>query len=498
MKKLLLMLCLFATAANAQLIEIRRAGGSVGGMAFNPTNLTLYGTTVIDGTVAVKTVGYLQFSDYTNSIYAGSSYILRVDSDGTVIPFGGLQVSDLGTLTNNGDFVNVGSFAFPNLTAGKVLVLNPSGLLDVGTVDYDDVGSDTILRGPWIPVGASNDVDLADGPRQYIVLSNDTAITLKNTNLYSGLTLHVRTDGGGPYAFYTPPVDDKLDGQTISTNIANGESLFVWVGRINGLMASLVNGTATVEGVISTGTDGQILISSNGVSLWATVSTSGTGPYIGTASGSVGTNTFIYQATNSSIFLRALAFTGTNNIFTILDSGGTSRFKVNSNGVVVLGSNLLFSADNLYDIGAGGATRPKDLYLAGAASVIGNALVGGSLITTNDATFFDAVIYTPLSRSWASVFQFNFSSNALQEMIVTNAFTLSATNYLAGAVGAIRLRPVNYASNYTVTIDASFNRYGSNLTASSFVLASNKNAVVSLTSWGTHATNAAVAVRSQQ
>ena len=54
-------------------------------------------------------------------------------------------------------------------------------------------------------------------------------------------------------------------------------------------------------------------------------------------------------------------------------------------GVTTLGNNLLFGTDNTYDIGASGATRPRNLYLAG------NAVVGGS--TTLSGGTANGVMY---------------------------------------------------------------------------------------------------------
>lgn len=50
---------------------------------------------------------------------------------------------------------------------------------------------------------------------------------------------------------------------------------------------------------------------------------------------------------------------------------GTNRWTINSSGHLVAG------ADNTYDIGASGATRPRSLFLSGSATVAGNADISG-------------------------------------------------------------------------------------------------------------------------
>ena len=46
-------------------------------------------------------------------------------------------------------------------------------------------------------------------------------------------------------------------------------------------------------------------------------------------------------------------------------------------GALTLSSNLTFNADNTYDIGASGATRPRNLYLAGNAVIAGSTTLSG-------------------------------------------------------------------------------------------------------------------------
>jgi len=50
-----------------------------------------------------------------------------------------------------------------------------------------------------------------------------------------------------------------------------------------------------------------------------------------------------------------------------------------SNGSISLDGNVVFTYDNTRDIGASGATRPRNLYLAGAATIGGAATISGNI-----------------------------------------------------------------------------------------------------------------------
>lgn len=122
----------------------------------------------------------------------------------------------------------------------------------------------------------------------------------------------------------------------------------------------------------------------------------------------------------------------------------------------------------------------------------GSVIIGGELIVTNIVT------YGLITIPWAGTTVVNFSNApAFKDITVTNQLTLSATNFAPGRAIAIRLKPTNNATNYTITLDSSFQLYGSNLLTSSFILASNKNAIISLSSWGSTSADVAAAVKSQ-
>jgi hypothetical protein len=74
-----------------------------------------------------------------------------------------------------------------------------------------------------------------------------------------------------------------------------------------------------------------------------------------------------YDTTNAVVKQRNATNTGWITRWTVANAEGT------------LGTNLIFTPDNTYDIGASGATRPRDFFLGR------NATIGGTLGVTGTA-----------------------------------------------------------------------------------------------------------------
>jgi hypothetical protein len=133
--------------------------------------------------------------------------------------------------------------------------------------------------------------------------------------------------------------------------------------------------------------------------------------------------------------------------FTTLGASGAATF----NGAVTLGdaaadnitfngtitSNLLFT-DNTYDIGATGATRPRNLFLAGNATVGGNLSVGGTLTLTGGVNLNGNVTVGDSSADTLTV-------NAT----ITSNLLFTDNTYDIGASGATRPRNLFLAGNIT-------------------------------------------------
>ena len=141
------------------------------------------------------------------------------------------------------------------------------------------------------------------------------------------------------------------------------------------------------------------------------------------------------------------ASSASTGAFTTLNASGATTLDGNvtlgnasGDTVTVTGtiaSNLLFT-DNTYDIGASGATRPRNLYLAGAATIGGNLSVGGTLTLTGGLTLNGNVT---VGDSAADTLTINST--------VTSNLIFTDNTYDIGASGATRPRNLFIAGNIT-------------------------------------------------
>jgi hypothetical protein len=103
-----------------------------------------------------------------------------------------------------------------------------------------------------------------------------------------------------------------------------------------------------------------------------------------------------------------------------------------------INSHLLFT-DNTYDIGASGATRPRNLFLAGAATIGGNLSVGGTLTLTGGLILNGNVTVGDTSADTLTI-------NAT----ITSNLLFTDNTYDIGASGATRPRNLFLAGNATI------------------------------------------------
>jgi len=101
-------------------------------------------------------------------------------------------------------------------------------------------------------------------------------------------------------------------------------------------------------------------------------------------------------------------------------------------------SNLVFT-DNSFDIGAAGVTRPRNLFLAGAATVAGNLSVGGTLTLTGGVNLNGNVTVGDSSADTLTI-----NSTVTSNLIFTD------NTYDIGASGATRPRNLFVAGNATI------------------------------------------------
>jgi hypothetical protein len=142
------------------------------------------------------------------------------------------------------------------------------------------------------------------------------------------------------------------------------------------------------------------------------------------------------------------AASASTGAFTTLNASGATTL----DGTVALGnaagdlitvpgtvnSNLIFT-DNSFDIGASGATRPRNLFLAGAATVAGNLSVGGTLTLTGGVNLNGNVTVGDSSADTLTI-----NSTVTSNLIFTD------NTYDIGASGATRPRNLFVAGNATI------------------------------------------------
>lgn len=141
------------------------------------------------------------------------------------------------------------------------------------------------------------------------------------------------------------------------------------------------------------------------------------------------------------------ASSASTGAFTTLNASGATTLDGNvtlgnasGDSVTVTGtisSNLLFT-DNTYDIGASGATRPRNLFLAGAATIGGNLSVGGTLTLTGGLTLNGNVTVGDSASDTLTI-----NSTVTSNLIFTD------NTYDIGASGATRPRNLFIAGNIT-------------------------------------------------
>lgn len=101
-----------------------------------------------------------------------------------------------------------------------------------------------------------------------------------------------------------------------------------------------------------------------------------------------------------------------------------------------MAGDLLFSPDGTYDIGASGATRPRDLYLSRHLVAGSNVTVGGTLGVTGVATFDEAAVTTLTCTGCVDATQLAATAVAANSYGTTTAiptFTVDADGRLTAA-----------------------------------------------------------------
>ena len=124
---------------------------------------------------------------------------------------------------------------------------------------------------------------------------------------------------------------------------------------------------------------------------------------------------------------------GASDGITLYNGGPSSRaalLSISSAGAVSATGNLTWATDNTYDIGASGATRPRNLYLAGTATIGGSTTLSGG--TANGVAYLNGskVITTGAALQFDGT---NLSFGKAARTQATNYAAISLTPVLAAA-----------------------------------------------------------------
>ena len=147
-------------------------------------------------------------------------------------------------------------------------------------------------------------------------------------------------------------------------------------------------------------------------------------------------NTTLGATTASSARVTTLNASGATTLDGTVALGNAAGDLITVPGTI--NSSLLFT-DNTYDIGASGATRPRNLFLAGAATIGGNLSVGGTLTLTGGVNLNGNVT---VGDSAADTLTINST--------VTSNLIFTDNTYDIGASGATRPRNLFLAGNATI------------------------------------------------
>ncbi len=389
------------------------SSGALAGSA----NFTFDGTTATINTLNLTTVLDETYGGTGNTSYATGD-LLYASAANTLSK---LTVGTNGyILTSNG--------TIPTWTAGSSISVNTATNLAgglAGSVPYQSGPGATTFLG----IGAANRVLTSSGtaPQWVTSLTGLTGVSssgLTNTSLTAGRVVYSTTGGA-----QTDSANLTFDGTTLtsaglaSSGVSTLDKL-VKIGDSGFTLPAVLSATAPAKLYVSTATvtDGS---SANGatnvlgtiVSLGSTtVAASNTGVtytnlatlYIAGAP-TAGTNVTItnpyalYIAGGASYFGGAVTYGGNLTVTGNLQvDGNTTLGNASADTVTVNGtitSNLIFT-DNTYDIGASGATRPRNLYLSNNG-VIGSTLAVGKSSASQvvDASASDTTAYAASSSS---------------------------------------------------------------------------------------------------
>ena len=382
--------------ANASLTNSAITIGSTA-ISLGATSLTLAGLTSASATTLISTGN--QATSVAISAIGHSSGTVTV----TTSTAHGLTTGDTASIDGVADYTFCGVYTV-TVTNANVFTYSQtaSGASSSG-------GFSTKLNGTWGLYAGGTGPSLHNGP---VIVSASSQMP----------ALRV-TQGGSGYALI---VEDAANPDTSAFIISNAGDLAINTNKFTVAAASgntVIAGTTSLNGNVTFATDATYDIGASGATRPRDLFLSRNLVVGGTLTLAGGVNL--------------------NGNVTIGDAS-TDTLTINS----TITSNLIFT-DNTYDIGASGATRPRNLFLAGNATIGGAQTLTGALTvdsTTDSTSTTTGSIQTDGGVGIAKALYVGTTANIAGAATLASTLTLSATN------GLINSGTTDGSDNKTITI----------------------------------------------
>ncbi len=261
--------------------------------------------------------------------------------------------------------------------------------------------------------------------------------TLSGTISAANLSLSGTLGVTSTVTFTTPLADSNL--ATISTagKVSNSATTATSANTASAIVARDASGnfsagtiTATLSGSASSLTTTRTLWGQN---FNGTANVTGSLTSVGDITGTAGVT---LTATAGTL---ALAATGANNVD--ISTNGSARWRVNSAG------HLLAVTDASFDIGASGATRPRDLFLSR------NIVAGGGVSgVTDNGGNFGVRVRARASDDIFSVLEFTNNAGTSRYAAI-NGVSTPEMRFIVGALDTWR---INSSGHFVAGVDATY------------------------------------------
>ena len=252
----------------------------------------------------------------------------------------------------------------PNLGTPTSLTLTNAAGLPVSGIT---ASTTTALGVGSIELGHATDTTIARSSAGVVTIEGVTISTESNTLTFTNKSLSDST------TYFIDETDATKKFQFQASGITTATTRTLTIPDASGTIALTSNKLSTFAATTSAELAGVISDETgSGALVFATSPTFTTSINI-TSSGQTtqvqhdGTNGVLSSSTQLLLYSN-----GANA--TIFHTNSTERWRINSSG------HLLAGADNTYDIGASGATRPRNIYIAGTGAIGDNTTIGGTTV----------------------------------------------------------------------------------------------------------------------